>query len=188
MNYLIRPVFSKLHNLSLRITRSTFNVEKQEYLCPICQRLSNSVLPIATNLTRNISAKPPSRKTFTLWLKELETIISQNIERKKPSKIQDNFEEVDNLVLNYKIDLDSLMTKRFDGNFVDMTTNFAVNCVTVKYYLDFFHPCISTVSFLDGDNSFSNSKTISQIEFPYRIENSSNHSRSGRAEKPFADH
>ena len=109
-------------------------MEKQEYLCPICQRLSNSVLPIATNLTRNISAKPPSRKTFTLWLKELETMISQNAERKKPSKIQDNFEEVDNLVLNYKIDLESLMTARFDGNFVDMTTNFAVNCVTVNIF------------------------------------------------------
>ena len=113
-------------------------MEKQEYLCPICQRLSNSVLPITTNLTRNISAKPPSRKTFSLWLKELETMISQNAERKKSSKIQDNFEEVDNLVLNYKIDLESLMTARFDENFADMTTNFAVNCVTVKYSLDFF--------------------------------------------------
>jgi hypothetical protein len=64
-------------------------------------------------------------------------MISQNAERKKPSKIQDNFEEVDNLVLNYKIDLESLMTARFDGNFVDMTTNFAVNCVTksIKHIL-----------------------------------------------------
>ena len=38
------------------------------------------------------------------------------------------------------------------------------------------------------ENSFSNSKTISQIEFPYRIENSSNHSRSGRAEMVFCYH
>ena len=73
-----------------------------------------------------------------------------------PSKIQDNFEEVDNLVLNYKIDLESLMTKRFDGNFVDMTTNFAVNCVTVK--------CLSRSAHLTPD--FTNPDfQLSQFKF-----------------------
>ena len=89
----------------LRITRSNFNVNKQEYLCPICQRLSNSVLPIATYLPKRLSVRPPSRKTFNLWLKELENMISSSVsvEQKKNKKIQDNFEEADNLVYNQKI-------------------------------------------------------------------------------------
>ena len=107
-------------------------MNKQEYLCPICQRLSNSVLPNATNLTKHIATKPPSRKTFNQWLKDLEHMVNKNVERKKSSKIPDNFEEVDNLMLDYKIDLESLLKANFDETFAAMTTNFAECCVTVS--------------------------------------------------------
>ena len=38
------------------------------------------------------------------------------------------------------------------------------------------------------EKPFLNSKTISQIKFPNKIKNLSNHSKSGWAEKPFAVH
>ena len=60
-------------------------------------------------------------------------MVHNNVERKKPNKIPDNFDEVDNLKLDYKIDLESLLTANFDENFEEMTTNFAVCCVTVSF-------------------------------------------------------
>ena len=57
------------------------------------------------------------------------------MEQKKTKKIQDNYEEADNLVLNYKIDLDSLLVANFEEDFASMTTNFAVCCVTVSFSL-----------------------------------------------------
>ncbi len=63
----------------------------------------------------------------------LENIVTKHVEQKKNKKIQDSYEEVDNLVLNYKIDLESLLVENFEENFVSMTSNFAVCCVTVSF-------------------------------------------------------
>ena len=110
--------------------RSNYSVNKQEYLCPICQRLSNSVLPIAPPLTKYIPSKPPSRKTFPQWFKELIEIVINKTELRKPNRISDDSEEITNIVLREPLNVDCIL----DDNFAEMTTNFAVNCVTVSLF------------------------------------------------------
>lgn len=109
--------------------RSNFNVSRQEYLCPICQRLSNCVLPIAPHLSTHLVTKSSSRKAFALWFADMTQMLESKVDVKKKNKIADECEEMANFQLNDPIDFRPLISSPFSSEFGSMTTNFASNCV-----------------------------------------------------------
>ncbi len=69
------------NNISTKESRRTyrlrqpisFDVEKQEFLCPLCESLNNSVLPVLQPLTNIVATKPvvDQQLTFDSWLKSI---------------------------------------------------------------------------------------------------------------------
>lgn len=69
-NYWVR--FSAMFQLIIN-----YNVNKSEYLCPICERLSVGFLPLVPSLSKLIPLIPPSETPFKEWVMQMSLKASQ---------------------------------------------------------------------------------------------------------------
>ena len=66
---------------------ASFDVEKHEYLCPLCECLSNTVMPVLPplGLMQPSLSKQPEDLTFDMWLDIMKSIVKCKGERPKRS-------------------------------------------------------------------------------------------------------
>ena len=114
--------------------RTNFNINNQEYNCPICQRLSNSVLPISkVVLPGKLGQKSPSSnfKNFKQWQNKMSDLVmnGSQIDTKKkikfPADDLTKFSLKDQLtILNEKVPIDETLAT--------MSSTFALNVMNVS--------------------------------------------------------
>lgn len=113
-----------------RFTRRAFDVYNNEFPCPICQRLSNSVLPISPPLTHHLAVKVPPRLSFSQWLAALEDLLDSQTGLKKTRRILDECEEMTNIRFKDKFEYEALIEKPYKKEFSSMSNAFATICLT----------------------------------------------------------
>ena len=128
-----------LHRQELGI-RHNFDINQQEYNCPICQRLSNSVLPI-TKISFEMSTECQQKchssremTKFSQWLAQMEGIVNSNMEIEKSKKILNLVDDIMKLTLKSKTIPPSVI---MDTSKASMSLNFALNVmnVSITYYI-----------------------------------------------------
>ena len=119
--------------------RHNFDINQQEYNCPICQRLSNSVLPITKisfEMSTECQQKCHSREMtkFSQWLAQMEGIVNSNMEIEKSKKILNLVDDIMKLTLKSKTIPPSVI---MDTSKASMSLNFALNVmnVSITYYI-----------------------------------------------------
>jgi E3 ubiquitin-protein ligase UBR2 len=63
-----------------------FDVTKNEYLCPICERLSNSVLPLMPAVSSIIAFSKASSQSFYSWVEKAKRITTSKVRLKSAGK------------------------------------------------------------------------------------------------------
>ena len=132
----------KQHRQELGI-RHNFNINQQEYNCPICQRLSNSVLPISKISVEISTKKGGEGKNFSQWLAQMEDIVNNNMEIEKSKKILNLVDDIMKLTLKSKIIPPNV---HMNETLASMSSNFAVNLMSVSNFTIFL---ISSIRICD---------------------------------------
>ena len=129
----------KQHRQELGI-RHNFNINQQEYNCPICQRLSNSVLPI-TKISFEMSTECQQKchssremTKFSQWLAQMEGIVNSNMEIEKSKKILNLVDDIMKLTLKSKIIPPNV---NMNETLASMSSNFALNVMSVSNFTIF---------------------------------------------------
>ena len=111
------------------LTRANYNVNYHEYLCPICQRLSNTVLPLSPPIQQLWLDQPASKMTFAQWINDLEVLALRDISAKPRKRIIDISEEMMNFFVDDHKPLPDLnRNAETNKDLNEMTTNFTYNC------------------------------------------------------------
>ena len=83
-HYMHAKCYQKFFDSLVSKTRETlfrailnYDVDRQEYLCPICERLCNNVLPVLPPVTKYLHAESPSDLMFDEWVKGVMNILSE---------------------------------------------------------------------------------------------------------------
>ena len=124
------------------MTRANYNVNHHEYLCPICQRLSNTVLPMSPPTASLWIDQPSSKMTFAQWVNELESIATKNIGVKPTKRIIEISQQMMNFFIDNQKPIPSVpdMTRGTPNkDLAEMTTNFTYNCFMVSFPSAFLH-------------------------------------------------
>lgn len=116
------------------LTRANYNVNHHEYLCPICQRLSNTVLPLSPPISSLwLDGPANSKMTFAQWVNEMEVLALRDITAKPRKRIVDISEEMMNFFIDNHKPLPDMTRNPGSGSdankdLYEMTTNFTYNC------------------------------------------------------------
>ena len=106
-----------------------YNVNDQEYLCPMCEKLCNAVLPIAPPTSTCFKFGNASTDSFGTWMTKGIPEILDNLQ--PPSKNLDDMS-----AYRFQGDLLSPATKAvLKASVKSMMSNFAVNTTTVSCVL-----------------------------------------------------
>lgn len=73
---LVQKERERQHNAMFQLIIN-YNVNKSEYLCPICERLSVGFLPLVPSLSKLIPLIPPSETPFKEWVMQMSLKASQ---------------------------------------------------------------------------------------------------------------
>ena len=83
-HYMHAKCYQKFFDSLVNKTRETlfrailnYDVDRQEYLCPICERLCNNVLPVLPPVTKYLNPEPPSNLEFDKWIRNVMDLLSE---------------------------------------------------------------------------------------------------------------
>ena len=117
--------------------RTNFNINNQEYNCPICQRLSNSVLPISkVVLPGKLGQKLPisNVNNFKQWLHKMSDIVLNGCEIDSKKKIKSTADDLTKFSLKEQM---KILNEKLpiDDSLAAMSSTFALNCMNVSNIL-----------------------------------------------------
>eukprot|EP00096_Caligus_rogercresseyi_P014842 TRINITY_DN7322_c0_g1_i1.p1 TRINITY_DN7322_c0_g1~~TRINITY_DN7322_c0_g1_i1.p1 ORF type:complete len:907 (+),score=218.63 TRINITY_DN7322_c0_g1_i1:342-2723(+) len=85
-----------------------YDVSHNEYLCPICERLSNSVLPVYPPISSFIPLLKASSEGFSAWIKRMKNILSnKTLEDTDPESSFNIYTSLNNVIRNLKLKVSS---------------------------------------------------------------------------------
>jgi len=66
---------------SLRRQIKNFDAHRNEFLCPICGRLSNCILPLMPSVSNFVKAVKPSIQSFYTWTEKMKKLAASKVNK-----------------------------------------------------------------------------------------------------------